>query len=237
MADYSKTDEVIDDLIRRYANSQNITFTDIVVRFFRGIYSYPDDLGMSLAVTVSGHGLLGPYMQRQALRISYELDMLICVVMRNQRNFWYFLTKYKDYLVANGWLMAAQGASSSGRIIGGMLTNMALARAQAIAGVDPRTVPTWNRWGVRISLFLLAAHGAACHAVLAGEREFLSVLHRMLTGEIDPSVGRIQREIPFDSNAPWMRSIPNNINELTDEVRPWLQDLCAHISSISNPRG
>jgi|SRR5882672_1090079 len=227
--DYSKTDEVVDDLVRRYANSDNITFTDIVVRFFKGMYSYPDDVGMALVITVSSLGLLGPHMQRQARRVLFDLEALICLALSNPTNLWYFATKYKDYLFTNGrWIGPA--ASSSGRLIGGMLTNMALARVQVAAGVDPRYVTSLDRWGVRISLFALAMFGACCHAILAGEREFVSLLHRMITGELNLDVGSLHLERGYD--APWRNAIPNDVNELTDEMRQWLWPLCQHTKSI-----
>jgi hypothetical protein len=226
--DYSKTDEVVDELIRRYANSQEITIMDIVGRFFRGIYSYPDDVGMALAVAVSSAGLLGPHMQRQARRVNGDVDWLICLVIRNPQNLWFFLTKYKDYLLANGRLLAAQVSSSGGRVIGGILTGMALARVQAAAGVDPQYVTKWDRRAVKVSLFLLATYGAACHAALAGEREFLGVLHRMITGEIDPNVSRMQRELDPElrHDAPWRNVTPNDVDEGIDQIRPWLQGVC-----------
>jgi hypothetical protein len=229
MADYSKTNEVVDDLIKRYANSQEATFTDIVVRFFRGMYSYPDDVGMALVVTVSGLGLLGPYMQRQARRVLIDMDMIICGVLHHPPNLWYFATKYMEYLQTNGrW--KARLSSTAGRFVGGMLTNMALARVQVAAGVDPRYVTRLDRVGVSLSLFVLAMFGAACHAILAGEREFIGLLNRMITGETDLDLGRLQLELRFD--APWRNAVPNDVDSLTDEMRQWLQPLCQNTRSI-----
>jgi hypothetical protein len=225
---YADTDVVVDDLVKKYGSARDTTFTDIVVKFLKGVYSYPDDVGMAVAVSVAGMGLLGPRMEQQALGVCGDMDAIICTVLAHPPNFWYFTTKYMEYLETNGrW--KGKLASLAGRRVGAVLTNKALARVQLAAGVDPRYVTRWDRLGVSLSLFVLAMFGAACHAILAGERTFLGLLHRMITGETDLNVGGLELDLRFD--APWRNAIPKNADDLS-EIRLWLRSLCRHSKSL-----
>jgi hypothetical protein len=229
--DYKNTDAAVDDMIKKYANSHDITFKEIAIKFFKGVYSYPDDFGMALAVTAGGLGLLGPRAKRNASIICSDVSAIICTLIAggNMHNLWYLSTKYLEYLETNGrW--KGKLASTAGRTVGGFLTSMTFRRVQVEMGIDPR-LTFWEARGLSVAMTVLATYGAICNGVIAGERTFVGLLNRIVTGELDYDLGRIDLDFRFD--APWRQRVPNDANEAVRELKDLLLSLCRHNTSVT----
>jgi hypothetical protein len=226
---FAEADRAVDEMIKKYGHET--TSLDVIVNFFKGVYSYPDDFGMALAVTAGGLGLLGPTAYQNSLMIRTIFSSLICEAVENAswHNLWYMLTKYWEYLQTKGrW--KSKLASTAGRTIGGYLTNYTLRRIQIENGIDPNLVNKWERLGVTASMAVLTTYGAACNAIFSGERTFLALLNKIVTGEIDRELGRL--ELDFRFNAPWRELVPKDGEEVVRDIRPLLSPACRYDKSI-----
>lgn len=229
--DYDDIDKAVDEMIKKYANSHDTGFKDIAIKFFKGIYSYPDDLGMALAVAIASLGLLGPNAKRNATMILNDLSMIICTLLAgaNFHNLWYISSKYLQYLETNGrW--KGKLSSTAGRQVGGYLTNLTIRRIQTNYGIDPKSLNRWEKLGLSVSMTVLVSYGAACNAIFAGERGFMGILNRIVTGELDTDLGKVELDFRFD--APWRKQIPNDANEAVRELKEFLGQLCTYNKSL-----
>ena len=225
-------DEAINDAIASYGTRNELSVGELAQRFFVGMWSFPDDIGMALAVSASATGLLGPQLQQNARSVQQNMAMIICLTIRNPDNTKYLISRYLEYLSTDGrWHGLA--AQASGRVAGGIATNTLLWRSRRLAdsasaagrpGQRPAPKPGFgSSVTVAGSMFLLATYGAMCRAIIEGRRDFLSLLHAVVTGEATLDLGKLEFNLAYD--APWRQ----RVSELPDvsEVVKHFQEVCS----------
>lgn len=168
-------------------------------------------------------------MQHKAREINMVLGTVMSHVVTNSQTLWYILNQYAHYLKSSGrW--STQLSSSAGRFTGGQLFQIGLTRLQRSIKIDPkRALSAHGKFTTAASLFLFAGYGAACRAIIEGERSFASLLHTILTGEVDPGINNALK-LDFRYNAAWRDEIPADAAMQVADIRDLLDGIRKFIS-------
>lgn len=218
-------DPVVEEIVEIYGQSKSSpSIAELAKKFASGAWSYPYDISLALVLSVAAQGAMGGNMQRKAREIHMVLDTVMSHVVTNSQTLWYILNQYANYLKSSGrW--RAQLSSSAGRLTGSQLFNMGISRLQRSMKIDPkRDVSKPGKFIAATSIFLLAGYGAACRAIIEGERSFASLLHTILTGEVDPGINNALK-LDFRYNAAWRDEIPADAAMQVAEIRHFLEGI------------
>ncbi len=209
------------------AQTEGNRFFELAAATLKGAYSFPDDLGLSIVVTLSARGVFGRRMKENADFVNGTVAFIVCATVRSasRENLDYTVRMLSHYL-ENGDL-GRDAAQLGGRVAGGVGTNALLFRwSKRMTGMG---LKGREKIPVTTSMTLLACHGAACRAVVKGSRSLVGILQSILLGQYDPRVEVLAGQLDFRYDAPWRGRIATGPEDGLETLHGMLADLCGYL--------